>query len=81
MFWKKKEEYQKEEAGKKVNFDELWIRGFEHGFRSAWTWMTPYMQEAKEEVRKTAYNLAMEQALRDLEPTMKRIEELGYKIR
>lgn len=80
-FWKK--EKPAEVPLKTSDFDPklLWLRGFEEGFRCAWNWMAPYMQEAKEEVRKKCYEKAMEKALQDLEPTVKRLEEIGYQIR
>ena len=71
MFWKKKE--------KEMNASEIaYLKGIDTGFKMAWEYMVPYMQESKEKVRDKLYQEAMVKALSDLEPTIKkRLEASG----
>jgi hypothetical protein len=75
MFWQKKEEKMD------LNVQGIWLRGFEQGFRLAWDYVLPYMQDSKKNLEEKLYQKAMEKALSDLEPTFKRLESLGHKIR
>ena len=83
ILWGRKKEKKVENHVEKSSTDiqEVWLKGFETGFRCAWDWMVPYMQEARDEVKKKAYEQAMDKALQDLEPTVRRMESLGYQIR
>ena len=76
MFWDKKKENQQD-----LNVQGILLRGFELGFKCAWDFAMPYMQDAKKELEEKLYQKAMTKALDDLEPTIKRIESLGHKIR
>jgi hypothetical protein len=57
--------------------EDEWLKGFEAGFNKAWDWMKPYMQLANNNLKKSLYDEAMGQAIKDLEPTIKkRLEAL-----
>mgnify|MGYP001575864416 CR=1 FL=1 len=56
--------------------EEVWLKGFEAGFLKAWDWMKPFVDGTEQKLKKSLYDDAMNEAIKNLEPTIQnRIKE------